>query len=129
MLWLRRKLREAVFVDQLDVIHWPTSLAGGCPRQHCRHADQQAGAIVAVELDTQDAECSGGLTCGLRRMLTLQTVLHLDRDETSDEDTVEYGYDAGEAVWNFPGDRLLNLTGVTGLPDFTNGQSIDGFFI
>nr|MDX8322450.1 IS5 family transposase [Agrobacterium sp. rho-8.1] len=24
----------------------------------------------AVELDTQDAECSGGLTCGLRRMLT-----------------------------------------------------------
>jgi len=31
---------------------------------------KQAAAIAAVELDTQDAECSGGLTCGLRRMLT-----------------------------------------------------------
>lgn len=59
----------------------------------------------------------------------LQTVLHLDRDETSDEDTVEYGYDAGEAVWNLFHDRLINLTGITGMPDFTNGQSIDGFFI
>ena len=59
----------------------------------------------------------------------LQTYLHLDRDDTDEEDTIEAGYEAGEAVWNFPGDRLLNLTGVTGLPDFTNGQSIDGFFI
>lgn len=60
---------------------------------------------------------------------TLQTYLHLDRDTTSEEDTVKYGYDAGEALWDRSDDRLINLTGITGLPDFTNGQSIDGFFI
>ena len=59
----------------------------------------------------------------------LQTYVHLDQDETDDEGTIEAGYEAGEAVWNFPDDRLLNLTGITGMPDFTNGQSIDGLFI
>lgn len=59
----------------------------------------------------------------------LQTVLHLDRDDTDDETTIELGYEAGEAVWSFPGDRLIILTGITGLPDYTNGQSIDGFFL
>ncbi|WP_246780668.1 ATP-binding protein, partial [Rhizobium sp. AQ_MP] len=36
---------------------------------------------VAVELDTQDAECSGSLTCGLRRMLTRR----LGPEKLSDE--------------------------------------------
>ena len=30
-----------------------------------------------MELDSQDAECSGGLTCGLRRMLTIQVEIEL----------------------------------------------------
>ena len=46
-----------------------------------------------MELDTQDAECSGGLTCGLRRMLTRR------RWTTEQKLTIiEQSFEPGETV-------------------------------
>lgn len=128
-------------IDQIDLVgYMPRNLVYHDGDMSLVKGDYQEVVFWAVHETKKSAYNSGfvqdhDLKAGEALLVqfvwngTLQTYLHLDRDTTSEEDTIKYGYDAGEALWDRSEDRLINLTGITGMPDFTNGQSIDGFFI
>lgn len=100
------------YLHILDVVHETKKVARDTG--FVQDNDLKAGEALLVQYDWKGVK---------------MTILHLDLDELNEEETVDAGYDPGEAVFVWGHDRYINLTGIVGLPDLINGSTVEGLFL